>query len=536
MIQGSTSTGTKTAKGGATKAFEQPDSIFLSGDLVAGRFRVIQLLATGGMGEVYEVEDQDLGERLALKVIRPELARDEINLERFRRELQLARRVTHRNVCRLFDLVRHRARRRDDRLTPSELACVTMELLEGETLADRLRRVGRLPPKQVRRIVHQVAEGLAAAHEMGIVHRDLKTSNIMLVPDGRGGERAVVMDFGLARLGAVHRESESLEPMTRTGQLIGTPDYMAPEQVAGGRVTPATDVYALGVLMYEAITGRLPFYGKSAMAIALKRLHETPETPIRLVDGLEARWEAVILRCLEADPELRFQSTVEILHALDLSPEQLAKDDARPAEGDLVARCCRYLLPMAILLVCLLALEAWRYRDLWLPGAAAQAIEVPQVAVLGFSNGSPSGQLRWVGTTLADELRAQLAAQPLEVVPGHRIAALRADLPLPEVGPLSSGTLEVVAERLSADYTLVGSYSAFSSGAASPGVAAAGAGAARTIQLRLWLQEVASGKVLLMVDTISETEQLPQLAQQVNEQIRSILASGHLAEAGPPTP
>ncbi len=529
MIQGPISIGRNAAGDGASAPPEQPSSIFLSGDLVGGRFRVIQLLATGGMGEVYEVEDQDLGERLALKVIRPELACDEINLERFRRELQLARRVTHRNVCRLFDLVRHRARRREDRLIPSELACVTMELLQGETLAERLRRVGRLPPKQVRQIVHQVAEGLAAAHDMGIVHRDLKASNIMLVPDGRGGERAVVMDFGLARLGAVHRETDSLEPMTRTGQLIGTPDYMAPEQVAGGRVTPATDVYALGVLMYEAITGRLPFYGKSAMAIALKRLHEIPETPIQLVDGLDVRWEAVILRCLEADPELRFQNTIDILHALDLAPVTAPKPAASADDKGLVARCCRYVLPMAVILACLLAFEAWRYRAVWLPSTAVESVvTVPQVAVLGFSNSSPGGQLRWVGTALADELRGQLASESLGVVPGHRVAALRADLPLPETGPLSLGTLEAVAERLSADYVVVGSYVALNSPAGA--VAASGTS---TIQLRLWLQNVASGKVFLMVDTFSETGQLSQLARQVDEQIRSILTSGRLTEAEP---
>ena len=268
---------------------------FRKDDVAAERFRIVRFIAAGGMGEVYEAEDAALNERVAVKTLRPELALTDTAFVRFKQEIQLSRRVTHPNVCRIHDLWQHRA--------PGgrTVHFLTMELLEGETLAARLEREGKLAPDVALGILRQMAEGLEAAHAAGVVHRDLKPSNVMMV-----GERVVITDFGLSR-------SLSAVGLTATGGALGTPAYMAPEQIEGGEIGPATDVYSLGVLLYELVTGVLPFRGGSAMALAVKKLRETPAPPSSLVEGLPASWDRGILGCLAQDAGARFQSARAVL-------------------------------------------------------------------------------------------------------------------------------------------------------------------------------------------------------------------------------
>jgi serine/threonine protein kinase len=280
------------------------------GELVAGRYRVVKLLARGGMGEVYHAEDQELREPVALKLIRPEIANDPRTIKRFRREVQLARKVTHRNVCRCFDVGYHRV----DGKPP--LTFITMELLLGETLAQRLRQ-GRIPPAEATPLLRQMAAALDAAHRAGIVHRDFKSENVILVPsdDAQEGVRVVVTDFGVARaLAGPPRRGSSL---TAAGTKIGTPAYMAPEQLQGGGITARTDVYALGIVAYEMIAGALPFQGESRFATAMKRLSEAPPSPRVHCAELSASWEHAILRCLERDPAARFAHASDFVRALD---------------------------------------------------------------------------------------------------------------------------------------------------------------------------------------------------------------------------
>ena len=202
---------------------------FLSpGNLLAERFHIIRFLASGGMGEVYEAEDVELGERVALKTIRPDLLGDGHSLERFKREVHLARSVTHPNVCRIFDLFRHPVSRSIESTASSGFVFVSMELLAGETLAEYLKRVTRMPTADALPIAVQAASGLAAAHEAGILHRDLKPGNIILVP-GTKRVRAVITDFGLALRSS--SDSSRSGAITETGKSLGTPAYMSPEQV-----------------------------------------------------------------------------------------------------------------------------------------------------------------------------------------------------------------------------------------------------------------------------------------------------------------
>src|SRR5215475_11014161 len=227
-------------------------SAFAPGQTIAERFRVVRFIARGGMGEVYEAEDLELGETVALKTIHVALAERSRTVERFRREIVMAKRVTHPNVCRTFDFFRHRRQGEDGE---GDVLVVSMELVRGETLDQLLRRKRRLTPDEAMPLVKQMTAGLHAAHLAGIVHRDFKANNIMLAPSvgSLGGVRAVITDFGLA-----HSTEGERVSLTSSADLVGTPAYMAPEQLSGGAITAATDIYALGVVMFQMVTGELP--------------------------------------------------------------------------------------------------------------------------------------------------------------------------------------------------------------------------------------------------------------------------------------
>ncbi|HKS95180.1 MAG TPA: serine/threonine-protein kinase, partial [Terriglobia bacterium] len=304
-------------------------SAFVPNQVVAGRFRIVRLIGRGGMGEVYEAEDLELRERVALKTVRTRGAPDRRAVERFKREINLARKVTHPNVCRTFDLYHHRPDPESPDGEDGEVTFLSMELLPGETLAERIRRRGRMSISEALPIVQQMAVALHAAERAGIVHRDFKSQNVILVEpeDSCGMVRAVVTDFGLARLAA--RPSDTAQ--SSVGDFAGSPAYMAPEQIEGGEVTAATDVYALGVVMYEMVTGVLPFAGDSPLETAVKRLKESPPAPRSLVSGLDPRRERVILRCLERDPARRFRSAADVSQALagELSPAVFGRRNRR---------------------------------------------------------------------------------------------------------------------------------------------------------------------------------------------------------------
>jgi eukaryotic-like serine/threonine-protein kinase len=289
------------------------------GQVLSGRFRVIRFLGEGGMGEVYEARDLDLGERLALKTIRPEIASEPRTMARFKQEIQLARRVTHPNVCRMFDLERHRPPP-ETHPSAAVVTFLTMELLEGETLTARLSRIGPMTPIEAYPLVQQMAEALGAAHDVGVVHCDFKPGNVMMVPSisGAGNERVVVMDFGLAKaLAAADQGSGegSTSSVTASGHMIGTLAYMAPEQLQGGEATPASDIYALGLVMYEMITGRRPFPGGVFLGGAVRRATQPPPSPRVHVPDLDPRWDHAVMRCLDIDPARRFQNARDVARA-----------------------------------------------------------------------------------------------------------------------------------------------------------------------------------------------------------------------------
>jgi hypothetical protein len=270
------------------------------GQVLHNRFEILDFLGEGGIGEVYLALDRTLNQKLALKTLHPFRAAEESTRERFKREINLARRITHPNVCRIHDFYED----------PQSASFLTMEFLEGETLGQALTRRQKLPFDEIRPIVTQVAAALDAAHALGIVHRDLKPSNIMLCD---GGGRAVLMDFGLATL--VHQHDPS--GATLPSSALGTPAYMSPEQLEGRKVTPASDVYALGVVLYELLTGTAPHRGLSPLAIAARRVQEPPPSPRAIEPSTPARWDAAVRRALALAPNERFARAGEFIRALD---------------------------------------------------------------------------------------------------------------------------------------------------------------------------------------------------------------------------
>lgn len=256
---------------------------------LAQRYEIAGEAGHGSMGNVYKARDRETGEIVALKLLKPEIASDQATMERFKNELLFARKITHKNVCRVYEFNRI-----------GGIACTSMEFVEGESLRSVLNRFGGLPQRKATDLMLQMCSGLKEAHAQGIVHRDLKPENVMI--DTHGNVK--IMDFGIAR---------SMEAATRlTGSMVGTPAYMAPEQVAGKPVDYRTDIYSLGLIMYEVFTGAQAFQAENAVAVALKQMREAPSPPHEVDPTIPNGIERAILKCLEKEPSKRFQSIAEL--------------------------------------------------------------------------------------------------------------------------------------------------------------------------------------------------------------------------------
>jgi len=266
------------------------------GTILAGRYEILKLLGQGGMGAVYKARDIDLDRTVALKLIRPELAKNPQILRRFKQELILARQVTHKNVIRIFDLGQS-----------DGIKFITMDFVEGQDLHSLLDEKGKLPPEQAARIMLQISRALEAAHGEGVIHRDLKPHNIMLDKKGR----VYVMDFGIAR-------SAYLPGMTQTGALIGTPEYMSPEQARGEKLSERSDLFSLGVIFYELLTGKSPYPGDAALATLWKRLQEKPKPAIEVDPTVPKPLNDIVMKALEIDPEKRWASAHDVAQQIEI--------------------------------------------------------------------------------------------------------------------------------------------------------------------------------------------------------------------------
>jgi serine/threonine-protein kinase len=278
----------------------------LAGQTLDRRYRVGKRLGEGGMSYVYRAEEIETGRQVAVKILLPRLSRDPASVERLRREATIATRLDHPNVCPILRLGE----------TGDRLIYLVMPFLDGEPLSEHETRRGPFPVNEGVSLLVQICQGLQHAHELQIIHRDLKPENVMLVPQqGEPQEyRAVVMDFGLAK---ERRAGAEVAKLTATGIVLGTPEFMSPEQIRGKPLDGRSDVYALGVLAFELFTGQLPFPGKSAQETMIARLRGTPAKLRDVRPELPVKLEAVLLKALAIDPAERFGSMSEMAHALD---------------------------------------------------------------------------------------------------------------------------------------------------------------------------------------------------------------------------
>ncbi len=375
--------------GGAAPGWSRPAPMPRAGALNVGnlkpgtklgtRYEIVQMLGQGGMGAVYKAMDLEIGRMVALKVIKPELALNEEILQRFKQELILARRITHKSVIRIFDLGE-----------ADGVKFITMEFIEGKDLKSVVTEKGRLSFEECADIVSQICTALEAAHAEGVVHRDLKPQNVMVDKSGR----VIVMDFGIAR---------TMEPgsMTQTGALLGTPDYMSPEQVMGEHVDPRSDLFTLGVIFYELLVGQLPYKADTVSAAMYKRTKETSLTPIEVDPTVPPVLSDIAAKCLLLDPQARYQTAAEIQQDIEAwrggSTKRIPLPEPVVEKKPGISRAAMAIGAGVLIVVVAGAVYVSRA---FFSGPPAATVAVPPsatLAILPLRNASGDTKLDWLG-------------------------------------------------------------------------------------------------------------------------------------------
>src|SRR5215831_8428464 len=408
------------------------------GDVLGGRYEIQQLLGEGGMGEVYKALDRELDRPVALKLIRPELASNSSMLARFKQELLLSRQVTHKNVIRIFDLG-----------DSDGVKFITMEFVEGHDLRTLIQEKKKFSPEQAVEVMQQVCQALEAAHSVGVIHRDLKPQNIMREYTGR----ILVMDFGLARsMGDVG--------MTQTGALVGTMEYMSPEQALGKELDQRSDIFTAGLILYELLTGNTPFHADSALASLIKRTQERAIPVSDYDSSIPGALSEVVSKCLERDPNQRYQTAAEVLRALDSwQGERAAATLGFHPNVKPWGQTVPWPLLMGILTVVLLATVGYIFRGKLFPAEKPASVSL---AVMPFQNASGDQSWDWLGPSLADMLSTDVGqSSHLRTVSPDRMQQVFHDLRIAPNSTMDSTLLGRVAEFTNADTLVWGQYTRF---------------------------------------------------------------------------
>jgi len=358
-----------------TETLKTPLKELSTGTTFAGRYQIIEELGRGGMGRVYKVYDTEIKEKIALKLLKPEIGVDQDTIERFRNEIKFARKIGHRNVCKMYDLNKEEG-----------AYYITMEYVHGEDLKRLIRKMGVISAGKTVFIARQICQGLAEAHSLGIVHRDLKPQNIMVDEGGN----AKIMDFGIAR-------SLRLKGITGAGVMIGTPEYMPPEQVEGKETDPRSDIYSLGVILYEMVTGRVPFEGDTPFTIGVKHKSEAPRNPRELNAQIPDDLSRLVLRCLAKEKEKRYQTSEDIISDLDKIEKGLPTTDRAVPERKAVTsreitvkfNLRKGFFPGLVILALIVAAGIILWRVLPKKEAVTAKSGPQSIAVLPFVDDSP---------------------------------------------------------------------------------------------------------------------------------------------------
>jgi len=422
---------------------------FDPGGVFGGRYEILQVLGEGGMGTVYKARDREVEHLVALKLIRPEMASHPAILARFRQELLTARQVTHRNVIRIYDMAE-----------ADGTKYITMEFVEGHDLRKLLHEGGKLPPEKVVEIVRQICHALDAAHSAGVIHRDLKPQNIMQEKSGR----ILVMDFGLAR-------SLESDGMTQSGTLLGTIEYMSPEQAMGKQLDARSDLFTLGLIFYELLTGKIPYKADTAMASLLLRNQERAVPVAELDSSIPKGLSDIVSKCLERDLAQRYQSVQAILADLDawqgkrVVSASVVTQSPQTVVVQVGGRNAAWKWIGAAVVAIALAGGGWLLNGK-LGGKPLRnaAVSGPQVslAILPFRNGSGDAKLDWLGGTLADTLSAEVGQSPqLRTISSDRVRQILSDLRIPAGNDIDTASMTHIADFTSADTMVSGQYVKF---------------------------------------------------------------------------
>jgi serine/threonine protein kinase/Tfp pilus assembly protein PilF len=472
-------------------------------------FRILSKLGAGGMGVVFEAEDLNLGRRVAIKFLPEKTAGDRTSVERFEREARAASALNHPNICTVYEIDYSEGQ-----------PFLAMELLEGEILSTRLHR-GRMSIAETVRLGIEVADALDAAHSQGILHRDIKPANIFITSRGS----AKVLDFGLAKL--MSRSPESSEnsetlteaELTSPGMAVGTTSYMSPEQAIGEPLDGRTDLFSLGVVLFEASAGQRPFQASSNVGILSAILKDNPGNPSRLNPDIPPALDNIVNRALDKDRQLRYASAAEMRNDL----ARLLRD--LESGGVPVRRKTRTLLLSAALAILLLALISglilMRQRRPSAPVAQTQT-SVPNrrsVAVLGFRNLTARPDVAWLSMAISEMMSTEMAAgEALRVIPGENVARSKVDLSISEWSDaFSKETLARIRKRLGSDLLILGSYTDL-------GPAAGG-----QLRVDLRLQDAATGETIASVAETGTEANLFQMVTHAGAQLRGKPGIGSLS-------
>ncbi len=428
-----------------TETVDAPVKELAPGSVLAGRYQVIEELGHGGMGRVYKVYDQEVKAKLALKLIKPEIAADKGTIERFRNELKTARDISHRNICRMYDLGREAGN-----------YFITMEYVSGEDLKSFIKRARQLVAGTAIIIARQICDGLAEAHRVGVVHRDLKPGNIMIDKEGN----AKIMDFGIAR-------SLSAKGITGAGVMIGTPEYMSPEQVEGKEVDKRSDIYSLGIILYEMLTGQVPFEGDTPFTVGVKQKGEAPKDPKSLNAQIPQDLSRLVLKCLEKDKERRYQSADALRAELEKVEKGIPTAErpvpkrktstARPLTLTISRK--KLFVPLGVLVaIAIIGIGLWRF----LPHRHAASPSLsgkPSLAILPFENYSGDASLENWRYGFPELLITGLSASKyLKVLRQDEVNGVLKKLNLSEGKALTSDNIKRIAQEAEVTSLLKASY------------------------------------------------------------------------------